>query len=280
MGNLFSTEQVSKWHPDKYADQISDAIVTAYLRQDPESHVACETMVKGNDVIIGGEITSEGEVDHNEVVQRVADKLGYKVDRITDLITRQSNEIRNAVGEGKETGAGDQGMMFGYATREPDELPYGFYTANRITRILTEAAERDKVLQGDAKCQVTIDLESKCIAKILVSACHYLNYSLDAIREYIESLIRPVYSSRKIKLIINPAGAWTFGGPSADCGLTGRKIVCDQYGGFAPVGGGAFSGKDPTKVDRTGAYMARVLACLLLREYPVVGTATVQLSYE
>lgn len=280
MSNLFSTEQVSKWHPDKYADQISDAIVAAYLAKDPEAHVACECMVKGADVILGGEISSAVLLSHRDIVHNVAVKLGYDVRRIGDLITNQSPEINMAVGSGDETGAGDQGMMFGYATRESRVmLPYGFYAANQIMDMLSKSVGTG-MFKGDAKCQVTTDLDSGSIAKILISACHDESVSVEEVREYITSLIRPAFASRKIELIINPAGAWTIGGPTADCGLTGRKIVCDQYGGYAPVGGGAFSGKDPTKVDRTGAYMARLLACLILNRYEKeVNTATVQLAY-
>lgn len=283
MSNLFSTEQVSRWHPDKYADQISDAIVNECLAQDPDSHVACECMVKGDVVVLGGEITTKARFNVRDVVGAVALKLGYKVSRIEDLITKQSPEINLAVGSGKDTGAGDQGMMFGYATRQSRVLlPFGFYAANSIIGIISKAVKNDPdhVLLGDAKCQVTEDLDSGSIAKILISVCHSKDYSVEDVREYVTRLIRPDFSSRKIELMINPAGAWTFGGPSADCGLTGRKIVCDQYGGYAPVGGGAFSGKDPSKVDRTGAYMARLLACLLLKRYGnAVRTAVVQLSY-
>lgn len=285
---LFSTEQVSKYHPDKYADQISDAILDAYLAQDPHAHCGIETMVKANVVVLAGEITSTAKVERKSIVQRVADKLGYEVTYILDFITEQSPEIAGGVREGTDRqGAGDQGMMYGYATRETDSrLPFGFDLANRIIQAieLSVAANPNNVFKGDAKCQVTVDLDEEPgidqIKTVVVSVCHQEGYSPETIHYEVASLLsRMGIDTARFELIVNPAGSWTFGGPRADAGLTGRKIVCDQYGGYCPVGGGAFSGKDPSKVDRSGAYMARKIACDILDEFPQCYEAEVQLAY-
>lgn len=287
--NLFSSEQVTKYHPDKYADQISDAILTECLRQDKKSHVACETMVKNDTVILAGEITTSGDIDYEGIVRKVGSDLNYKVGNVINLITEQSPEINHAVVSDAKTGAGDQGMMYGYAVKGQDYLPYGFYLANRFTKALEKATVKDGILKGDAKVQVTVELPDsgsyglgtpESVNTILVSVCHKEGYSLDYIRDYVTSIISKV-DYRVVdyaNLIINPSGLWTFGGPSADCGLTGRKIVCDQYGGYAPVGGGAFSGKDPSKVDRSGAYMARKIACAVIDEFEV-NRCQIQLAY-
>ena len=283
---FFSTEQVSKWHPDKYADQISDAILTAYLRQDKHAHVAVETMVKGETVVLGGEITSTANVSHKEIIQRVADKLGYKVTEIIDLIGRQSPEINGAVGEAE--GAGDQGMMFGFATDQTtSHLPLGFEIANSVIKAIEEDIETnpETILKGDAKCQVTMEDETY-LRNILVSVCHKEGYAIEAVRNYVKHLIVdkmfPFYDDEQTLdvfsiLQVHPAGTWTIGGPAADCGLTGRKIVCDQYGGYCAVGGGAFSGKDPSKVDRSAAYMARKIAVDMVKKYG--GDCEVQIAY-
>ena len=281
---LFSTEQVSKWHPDKYSDQISDAILDACLTEDPESHVACETLVKGTMVVLAGEITTKAAVDYAEVAKRVGRKLGYTVDTVIQNICTQSPEIAGGVKTGKETGAGDQGIMFGYACNESEALlPYGLNLANTIIDALEKDTETHGVFKGDAKCQVTVDLDApadiESVKKVLISVCHTDKASLD----YIDDYVRMVIAENGLRMgnaeiIINPAGTWTIGGPTADCGLTGRKIVCDQYGGYCAVGGGAFSGKDPTKVDRSGAYMARRIACDLLKKHDLKW-CEVQLGY-
>jgi S-adenosylmethionine synthetase len=275
MKKLFSTEQVTKFHPDKYADQISDAVVKAALKYDPTSRVACETLVKDNTVVLAGEITTGVELNYETIVKLVAKKLGYQVDKVINLLGIQSKEIGRAV---DKNGAGDQGMMFGYATRETDSrLPLGFHVANGVIKRLEHDVEYNpnSPLKGDAKTQVTIDLETGEVETLLISACHYEWASLDEVRTHIKRLL-PEF---KEKLLINPAGRWTVGGPTADSGLTGRKIVCDQYGGYKPVGGGAFSGKDPTKVDRSGAYMARQIAIDILDNFKEVQWAEVQLAY-
>lgn len=281
---LFSTEQVSKWHPDKYSDQISDAILDACLKEDSESHVACETLVKGTMVVLAGEITTKAAVDYAEVAKRVGRKLGYTVDTIIQNICTQSPEIAGGVKTGKDTGAGDQGIMFGYACNESEALlPYGFDLANRIIAGIEKAVDKTDVLKGDAKCQVTVDLDApadeESIKKVLISVCHKEGLHRTNIDDYIRYLLETNgINTGKAEIIVNPAGAWTIGGPTADCGLTGRKIVCDQYGGFCAVGGGAFSGKDPTKVDRSGAYMARRIARDLLKKYGL-DWCEVQLGY-
>lgn len=281
---LFSTEQVSMYHPDKYADQISDAILDACLEQDSHSRVACECMVKGNTVILCGEITTKAVVDYAEVARRVASKLGYTVDTVIQQICTQSPEIAGGVKSGAEQGAGDQGIMFGYACNDtPSFLPYGFHLANRIIALLEACIRTDCVLTGDAKCQVTVDLDrpadESSVVEILVSACHSSKYSLDYVRAYITDVLRTLIDVSRIRLTINPAGSWTVGGPAADCGLTGRKIVCDQYGGYCAVGGGAFSGKDPSKVDRSAAYMARHIAVDIIKYHTDINECSVQLAY-
>lgn len=282
---LFSTEQVSKYHPDKYADQISDAILDACLAEDPLSRVACETMVKGKTIILAGEITTKTKVNYGGVALQVAKKLGYEADNILTYIETQSPEIAEGIREGEDLGAGDQGMMYGYATRETaSRLPFGFDLANNIIHAIEEDRENnpDTVFQGDAKCQVTVDLDEppywESVKKILISACHKPGQLATAQARLLIILDR-LGAPDDVEIIINPAGEWTIGGPLADCGLTGRKIVCDQYGGYCPVGGGAFSGKDPSKVDRSGAYMARTIAVDILEKFPRVNTAEVQIAY-
>lgn len=288
---LFSTEQVSRWHPDKMADQISDAILTACLKEDPEAHVACECLLKGNDCIIAGEITTTATVDFSEVAKRkLAEFEPWKEYKITNLVQKQSSEINLAVNQDENIGAGDQGMMFGYATAETkSRLPYGFDLANKIIKVLESMTKEDEILKGDAKTQVTVDLDKEAgpdqVDTIVVSACQHDVIDFGAFKIYIISRLQrylPEVDWLKLifenKLLINPAGKWTFGGPDADAGLTGRKIVCDQYGGYCPVGGGAFSGKDPTKVDRSGSYMARKIAVDLLERH-TLQWCEVQISY-
>lgn len=280
---LFSTEQVSKWHPDKACDQVSDAILTAYMREDKNSHCGIETMWKGENVFLAGEVTSKAKVDRGSIVHRVADKLGYKVTRIVDAISEQSPEIREAVDGNERIGAGDQGMMFGFACKETESmLPLGFEIANKIIAALEKNTD-GSFLVGDAKTQVTVDdaapRDLNSVKKILISACTVDDIDLPTIRLWIENIVREsIELPKNVEFIINPSGLWTIGGPTADAGLTGRKIVCDQYGGYCPVGGGAFSGKDPTKVDRSASYMARELACQLVELYEF-DYCEVQLAY-
>jgi len=302
---LITTEQVSKYHPDKYSDQIADAILDACLQQDDKARVACEVMVKDNTVVLSGEISTTANIDYEDIVERVARKLRYNVDKVINLVGYQSREISEAVDRDELITAGDQGIMFGYASREvADSLePFGLALANAIIKVIEEDVERKgSILRGDAKCQVTVDQDKvklnnivyyngspqlltdyKGVRKILISACHNYGVGLEEVKSYITGLLDFAFpgltSINEIEIVINPAGTWTIGGPTADCGLTGRKIVCDQYGPYSPVGGGAFSGKDPSKVDRSAAYMARYLAKYLLRITPTANECTVQLSY-
>lgn len=288
---LFSTEQVSKYHPDKYADQISDAILDLVLMYDENARVAVETLVKGTTVVVAGEITAYPQVT-KEMIERharlVAKKLNYEIDRFIYLIEAQSPEIAKAVNAKDGITAGDQGMMFGYATNESDSLlPWGFDLANRIIKIIEADVEENPytILKGDAKVQVTVDLDApspeESLHTLLISVCHHSEVTLKGVQTYVKEglLARSgIKLDSKVRLLINPAGTWTIGGPIADCGVTGRKIVCDQYGGYCPVGGGAFSGKDPTKVDRSGGYMARKIAVDLLKKHNLVW-CEVQIAY-
>lgn len=281
--HLFSTEQVSKWHPDKVADQISDSILDYCLRHDSNSRVAVETLVKNSEVYLAGEITCKEDIPYEEIVRNVMEGLSYPVKSVIADITKQSSEICNAVDSDEKIGAGDQGMMFGYATRETESrLPYGFDIANKIIEIITEDIENNKksIFKGDAKTQVTVDLDNpgSIPEVILVSVCHKEGLTIEEVRSYTQNLLEKNGIKAK-KYILNPSGLWTIGGPVSDSGLTGRKIVCDQYGGYCAVGGGAFSGKDPTKVDRSGAYMARELAVKILNHFEDVNIAEVELAY-
>lgn len=282
---MFSTEMVSKYHPDKYADQISDAVLTAILKSDPKAHVACECLAKGNDVVLAGEITTTAKVDYEAIVRSVGDSLNYKVDRVINLLTTQSPEIQNAVDSDEKIGAGDQGMMFGFAVNGGKYyLPYGQETAIDVIKLIEQDIEQnpDSIFLGDAKTQITTDIDAPSFIKpvdtILISACHKEGYTLNQVQDYIKALLKRNNIPEARNLLLNPAGIWTFGGPAADCGLTGRKIVCDQYGGYAPVGGGAFSGKDPSKVDRSGCYAARKIAVDMVKKHGF-DKCTVQLAY-
>ena len=282
---FFSTEMVSKYHPDKYADQISDAILTEILKSDPDARVACECLAKDDTVVLAGEITTKARPSYNTIVRKVGKSLNYKVAKIINLITTQSTEIGEAVDSDERLGAGDQGMMFGYAVKGGKYfLPYG----QEIAIDIIKAVEKDiaenpaTIFKGDAKTQVTtITSESgyvKPIDTILLSACHKEGLSLSQVQNRVRQLFEENNIPVSQKTLINPAGVWNFGGPGADCGLTGRKIVCDQYGGYAPVGGGAFSGKDPSKVDRSGCYMARRIAVDMVKKHGF-DSCTVQLAY-
>lgn len=279
MSKLFSTEQISKYHPDKFADQISDAILGYCLAGDTDSRVACECLVKGRTAVLGGEITSKAKPTYKEIVNRVAHKLGYKIDKVINLISEQSPEINKAVKNKTELCAGDQGIMFGYACDDtPALLPYALDLANNIIKrleLLKKLSGKHCILQGDAKTQVTVNADNE-IQTVVLSACHSSDVSLADVERYCRQHI--LHDLPQDKIIFNPAGRWTIGGAEADCGLTGRKIVCDQYGGFCAVGGGAFSGKDPSKMDRSGAYMARLIACELLQEHSLKW-CEVQLAY-
>ncbi len=279
---LFTSESVAEGHPDKIADQISDSILDAYLSGDRNSHVACETFVTTNKVIIGGEVKTKKKIKPEEreaIVRKIIREIGYTKDeyyfnadncQIEDLIHDQSPDIDQGVTKG---GAGDQGMMFGYATSEtPQFMPMPILFANSIVRRLAEIRKKENslmpYLRPDGKSQVTIEYSGKIpkrVHTIVVAVQHDPNVTQKKIREdVIEHVIKKVipheYIDDKITYYINPTGKFEIGGPHGDSGLTGRKIIVDTYGGKAPHGGGAFSGKDPTKVDRSGAYAARHIA--------------------
>ena len=271
-------------HPDKLADQISDGVLDAMLAQDPNSRVACETMVTTGLAIIAGEITSKAIVDFQEVVRNVIAEVGYTDDEmgicaktcsVLVALDKQSPDIAQGVDEnsaaGKGIGAGDQGLMFGYACNDtPELMPLPIALSNRILKRLTDARFAKEVnwLRPDSKSQVTIEYENdkpKRVHTVVVSTQHAPDVTNDEIRKFvIEKVIKPSLPKDMVddKLIyhINPTGKFVVGGPHGDCGLTGRKIIVDTYGGWGRHGGGAFSGKDSTKVDRSAAYMARHVA--------------------
>jgi len=281
---LFTSESVSMGHPDKLADQISDGVLDAYLALDPLSRVACETLVTTGLAVVAGEITSKGTIDYQKVVRDVIrdvgytdDEMGISADTCSVLVAvgKQSGDIAMGVNEddskGKDIGAGDQGLMFGYACNEtPELMPLPIALSHRILNRLTEARKKGEVdwLRPDSKSQVTIEYEGntpKRVDTIVVSTQHAPHVSNEEIRKFvIEKICKPLLPGdldiSNITYHINPTGRFVVGGPHGDCGLTGRKIIVDTYGGWGRHGGGAFSGKDPTKVDRSAAYMARHIA--------------------
>ena len=280
MSYIFTSESVSAGHPDKICDQISDAVLDACLAQDKNSRVACETMVKNNNVIIGGEITTTAEIDYEQIARNVVKDIGYDHEALgfsydsfefTNYITEQSQDISAGIAQGKQLGSGDQGIMFGYACREtPELMPLPIALAHQLTR-KHEALRQDRGfgLRPDAKSQVAVEYNDKYqpqrIDSIVFSSQHDPDLSLENLRELIlEEIIYKTlpqdFIDNKTQFFINPAGRFEIGGPVGDCGLTGRKIIVDTYGGMARHGGGAFSGKDPSKVDRSAAYGLRQVA--------------------
>ncbi|HEV2971550.1 MAG TPA: methionine adenosyltransferase [Pirellulales bacterium] len=281
---LFTSESVSMGHPDKLADQISDGILDALIAQDPQSRVACETLVTTGMAMIAGEITSRATIDYPSVVRSAIRDVGYVDDEwginadtcaVMVAVGKQSPDIAQGVNEnasaGKEIGAGDQGLMFGYATNDtPELMPLPIALAHRILQRLTEARQRKEVdwLRPDSKSQVTVEFDGPRAVRVdtvVVSTQHAPQVTHEKIRRYvIDQIIRPCLPedlvNGNITYHVNPTGRFVVGGPQGDCGLTGRKIIVDTYGGWGRHGGGAFSGKDPTKVDRSAAYMARHVA--------------------
>ena len=281
---LFTSESVSMGHPDKLADQISDGVLDALFVKDPMSRVACETLVTTGIAIVAGEITTKAVIDYPAVVRQVIRDVGYTDDRmgicadtcaVMLSIDRQSADIAMGVNEdsakGKEIGAGDQGLMFGYACNDtPELMPLPIQLAHQMLSRLTEARRRREVdwLRPDAKRQVTVEYDGAKpvrIDTVVLSTQHSPEVSQDEIRRFvIDKIINPVLPKHlvngSITYHVNPTGRFELGGPHGDCGLTGRKIIVDTYGGWARHGGGAFSGKDPTKVDRSAAYMTRHIA--------------------
>ena len=265
MSIIYTSEQVSRGHVDKICDQIADAIVTDCLTHDQNSRVAVECLIKNNTIIIAGEITSSNEPDYAKLVCQVmdrigVDKLGYERLEVKGMISKQSADIALGVDKG---GAGDQGIMFGYATNEtPEMLPIPFAVATRFIHHLEGL--NCEMFKADAKAQVSYDYESGRITTFLCSVQHSSDVEVSDFRHIIESMM--VLAACEYGLngdfqkLVNPTGRFVIGGSYADCGVTGRKLACDTYGGIGRIGGGALSGKDPTKVDRSGAYMARRIA--------------------
>lgn len=269
MSKIITCEQVSRGHVDKICDQISDAIVTDCIRHDRASRVAVECLIKNNTVVIAGEITSKHEPDYAKLVGEVFDKIGitdqYDKVKVHILVTRQSPDIAMGVDKG---GAGDQGIMYGYATDEtPELLPIPFALATRFLNLLREV--NTPMLLPDAKAQVSYDYESDRISVFLCSVQHTADCEAEDFRPIIESLMTLTATeyglNTDFEKLINPTGKFVVGGSNADTGVTGRKLACDSYGGVGRIGGGALSGKDPTKVDRSAAYMARKIAVDLVK---------------
>jgi len=282
---LFTSESVSEGHPDKVADQISDAVLDAILAQDPRSRVAAETLVKNNLVVLAGEITTNARVNFDAVARKTIQRIGYTDPKIgfdthtcTVIVAygEQSRDIAQGVDEGKgldlDQGAGDQGLMFGYACDEtPELMPMPIYLSHRLVERQAEVRRDGRLqwLRPDAKSQVTMRYSAHgkpdSIETVVLSTQHAPGLAHKQIEEaVIEQIIKPVLPKNmvkgKVKYLVNPTGSFEIGGPTGDCGLTGRKIIVDTYGGSAPHGGGAFSGKDPSKVDRSAAYAARYVA--------------------
>jgi S-adenosylmethionine synthetase len=279
---LFTSESVSEGHPDKISDQISDAILDEILRQDAGARVACETLVKTGMVVVAGEITSHAIVDFETIIRETVLEIGYNSSEmgfdgascaVLNAIGKQSTDIAQGVDRdsAENQGAGDQGLMFGYATNETDVLmPAPITYAHRLVRRQAEVRKNGTLpwLRPDAKSQVTFKYEDGvpvAIDAVVLSSQHHADVSLSDLRDGImEEIIKPVlpkeWISKATRYHINPTGRFEIGGPMGDCGLTGRKIIVDTYGGAARHGGGAFSGKDPSKVDRSAAYAARYVA--------------------
>ncbi|HUT31442.1 MAG TPA: methionine adenosyltransferase [Sedimentisphaerales bacterium] len=299
---LFTSESVTMGHPDKVADHISDAILDAMLAQDPKSRVACETMVKTGMVIVAGEITSAAIVDIPTVVRDTIKRIGYDDPElgfdyencaVMVSIGKQSPDISQGVTEGaglhKEQGAGDQGLMFGYACREtPQLMPMPIQLAHAITTRLEKVRQNKTLpwLRPDGKSQVTVEYENskpKRIHTVVVAAQHSPAIGYRQLKEQIvQKVVLPVmpkgFVDKETIFHVNPTGRFVTGGPKGDCGLTGRKIIVDTYGGRGSHGGGAFSGKDPTKVDRTASYMARYIAKNIVAAR-LADACEIQLSY-
>jgi len=275
--HLFTSESVTEGHPDKVADQISDAVLDYVLSQDPMARVACETMVTTGVAVVAGEITTKCHIDYQKIVRSTVESIGYtdasygfdfKTCAVMACVDAQSPDIAMGVDTG---GAGDQGLMFGFATNEsPELMPLPILLAHKLTKKLADArrAGSPKFLRPDAKSQVSVEYDGAKpirIDTVVISTQHAPEATPTQIREeVIEQIIKPVLPTHlldaKTKYHINPTGRFVVGGPQGDCGLTGRKIIVDSYGGMGRHGGGAFSGKDPTKVDRSACYMARYVA--------------------
>jgi S-adenosylmethionine synthetase len=296
---LFTSESVSEGHPDKISDQISDSILDALLKQDPNSRVACETLVTTGLVVISGEVTTKAYVEIPKIARQTIKEIGYthsdmgfdyQTCGVMVTLDEQSQDISQGVDDDQhEQGAGDQGMMFGYASNETKELmPAPIVYAHKLVRKLADVRKKGILpfLRPDSKSQVSVRYEKGkpvCIETVVISSQHDPDVSNKKIRsriieEVINKVIPKSFRAKKMKTHINPTGRFVVGGPQGDCGLTGRKIIVDTYGGFARHGGGAFSGKDATKVDRSAAYMARYIAKNLVAA-KIADRCEVQLAY-
>ncbi|HEX6172634.1 MAG TPA: methionine adenosyltransferase [Candidatus Binatia bacterium] len=281
---LFTSESVSEGHPDKLCDQISDAVLDAHLARDPDSRVACESLAKTGMIVIAGEITSKAQVSYSEIAREIVRDIGYtdsamgfdgNTCAILTAVEQQSPDISQGVTEGeglhKEQGAGDQGMMFGYACDEtPEFMPLPIQMAHSLVKYLAKIRKGGEAyfLRPDSKSQVTVEYRGGKpikVKSVVISSQHSPEVEYSKLREtiidgVIKAVIPPEYLSKDTVFHVNPTGRFVVGGPQGDCGLTGRKIIVDTYGGMGRHGGGAFSGKDPSKVDRSAAYMARYVA--------------------
>ncbi len=300
LGNyIFTSESVSEGHPDKISDQISDSVLDALLKQDPSSRVACETLVTTGLVVISGEVTTKARVEFPKIARQTIKDIGYthsdmgfdyETCGVMVTLDEQSQDIAQGVDVEKgEHGAGDQGMMFGYASNEnKDLMPTPIVYAHKLVRKLAEVRKKGILpfLRPDSKSQVSVRYEKGkpvCVDTVVISSQHDPDASNKKIRggiieEVIHKVVPKSFQDKKMKIHINPTGRFVIGGPQGDCGLTGRKIIVDTYGGFSRHGGGAFSGKDPTKVDRSAAYMARYIAKNLVAA-KVADRCEVQLAY-
>ena len=298
--SLFTSESVSEGHPDKMADQISDAVLDALITEDKTSRVACETLIKTGMVVVAGEVTSEAKIDLEELVRNVVCEIGYNDSRsgfdgntcaVLNALGQQSGDISIGVTESAdhEQGAGDQGLMFGYASNETDVLmPAPITYSQLLVKRQSEVRKSGRLpwLEPDAKSQLTMRYANgkpEGIDAVVLSTQHKEDISLSELKEGVmEEIIKPTLPSHWIdettKYFINPTGRFVTGGPQGDCGLTGRKIIVDTYGGMARHGGGAFSGKDPSKVDRSAAYLARYIAKNLVAAN-IAERCEIQLSY-
>jgi S-adenosylmethionine synthetase len=298
---VFTSESVSEGHPDKVSDYIADSILDAHFAQDPHAHVACEVLVKEGHVVLAGEITSNADVDAERAAREAIAEIGYTyrdqafcADRvqILSLLSEQASEIgasvRRSDADRLEQGAGDQGIMFGYATNEtPELMPLPILLAHRLARHLAEHRKERGVswLRPDSKTQVSVVYEDgrpTQVTDVLVSTMHAPSVTLEQIRQFVATQLVPQaldgWWHDDINLIVNPSGSFVQGGPSADAGVTGRKIIVDTYGGMGRHGGGAFSGKDPSKVDRSGAYFCRFVARELVNA-GMAERAEIQVAY-
>ena len=296
---LFTSESVSEGHPDKISDQISDSILDALLKKDPQSRVACETLVTTGLIVISGEVTTKGYVEIPKIARQTIKEIGYTHSEmgfdyetcgVMVTLDEQSPDISQGVDDDRhEQGAGDQGMMFGYASNETKELmPAPIVYAHKLVKKLADVRKKGILpfLRPDSKSQVSVRYEKGkpvCIETVVISSQHDPDVSnkkihSGIIEEVIQKVIPKSFQAKKMKIHVNPTGRFVIGGPQGDCGLTGRKIIVDTYGGFSRHGGGAFSGKDATKVDRSAAYMARYIAKNLVAA-KIADRCEVQLAY-